>query len=219
MHPFKGKFVVLEGIDLSGKGTHTIGLAKHFYTKSKQNIFLLTREPTMSTDEGKLLRHLLQTMEDPKAEAERLFQLYVADRKKHLANFVIPALKFGAIVFCDRFKHSTIAYQGALGVPVEKIIDAHSEMIVPDLTIIFDIAPEEYERKFAMQKSKGTHQEVFDRDSEFIAKVREIYLQMPKLLPQENIKIIDASRPFEEVHKEVIAEVEKILLPSTASST
>jgi len=205
----KGKFIVIEGIDLTGKGAHTIGLPRHFYQKSKENVFLLTREPTMSTEEGRILRDLLQTMKDPKAEAERLFQLYVADRKKHMQNFVIPALEFGAIVFCDRFKHSTIAYQGALGIDVGRIIEAHKEMIVPDLTIILDITPEEYVKKAAIEKQ--THVEVFDKDKEFITKVRKIYLQMPELLPNENIKIISATPPFEEVHQEIIEEVEKIL--------
>lgn len=209
---YKGKFIVLEGIDLTGKGTHTIKLAQHFYQKSKKNVFLLTREPTMATEEGKMLRHLLMTMKDPIAERERLFQLYVTDRKNHMENFVMPALKFGAVVLCDRFKHSSIAYQGALGVPIRRIIDAHREMIVPDLTVILDIPPEEYAKKSAAEQK--THEEVFDKNMEFITKVREIYLQMPKLLPNENIKIISSLPPFEEVHQKVIEEVEKILSPN-----
>jgi len=209
MNNHKGRFIVLEGIDLTGKGTHTIGLAQHFYHKSKENVFLLTREPTMATEEGRMLRYLLKNMKDPTAERERLLQLYVADRRKHMENFVMPALEFGAIIFCDRFKHSSIAYQGALGIPVGRIIDAHSGMAVPDLTIILDIPPEEYVRKSAAEQK--THEEVFDKDREFITKVREIYLRMPRLLPDENIKIISSLPPFKEVHEKVIEEVEKIL--------
>lgn len=93
--------------------------------------------------------------------------------------------------------------------PLDKIIDAHKELVVPDLTIILDITMEEFEKRLAANGE--THSEVFDYDKEFISKVREIYLQMPKLLPDEKIVFISSMEPFEEVHKKVIAEVEKIL--------
>jgi dTMP kinase len=215
MHSHKGKFIVLEGIDYCGKGTHARKLADHLFSKNKRFSILLTREPTMLTEEGRKIRNLLMSMKNTSEEKEALFQLYIEDRKKHLAQHVIPALEFGSIVISDRHKHSTIAYQGAQGVPIDKIIAAHEGMLTPDLTIIFDTSPEEYVRRAAFDSRKEP--EVFDKDKEFISKVREIYLQMPTLLPEENIKIIDAARPFEEVHQEVIVEVEKVLLSASSA--
>lgn len=209
-HGYPGKFIVLEGIELNGKDTHAAALARYLHFKDKKYSIVLTREPTKLTDEGRMLRKMLLEMKEPQKENEKLFNLYVADRKKHVNDLIIPALKFGATVISNRQKHSTIAYEGALGIPIEKIIDAHKEMIAPDLTIILDITIEEFERRFT--ENTITHSEVFDKDKEPMEKIREIYLQMPQLLPDENIKIISSMEPFEEVHQKVIAEVEKILV-------
>jgi len=205
----KGKFIVLEGIDYCGKGTQSAILARYFFNKDKKSPVVLTREPTMLTEEGRTIRNLLMTMKNPLEGAEKLFHLYVEDRKKHVNQFIQPALDFGAIVISDRYKYSTIAYQGAQGNPIEKIIEAHYGLLIPDLAIVLDITPEEYAERAT--KERGTHVEIFDQNKEFIARVREIYLQMPKLLPDENIKIISAMPTFEEVHQQVISEVEKAL--------
>lgn len=208
-HNFKGKFIVIEGIELNGKDTHAAALSKYFFFKNKAHSVVLTREPTKLTEEGRLLRKMLVEMKEPQKEKEKLFELYIADRRKHVEGLIIPALKFGSTVICDRFKHSTIAIQGALGIPVEKIIEAHKGMIVPDLTIILDITIDEYAKRFS--ESASTHNEVFDEDKELMIKIRENYMRMPELLPDENIKFISSMEPFEEVHQKVIAEVEKIL--------
>lgn len=208
-HDYKGKFIVLEGIELNGKDTHTAALAKYFFFKNKEHSVVLTREPTKLTEEGRMLRKMLLEMKEPRKENEKLFNLYLADRKKHVNELIIPALKFGTTVISNRHKHATIAYEGALGIPIQKIIDAHKGIIVPDLTIILDITMDEFDKRLAANAQ--THSEVFDYDREFISKVREIYLQMPKLLPDENIKIISSMEPFEEVHQKVVAEVEKVL--------
>lgn len=207
-HSFKGKFIVLEGIELNGKDTHTAALARYIFFKNKEHSVVLTREPTKLTEEGRLLRKMLLTM-DPYKEKEKLVELYIADRKKHVEGLIIPALKFGSTVISDRFKHSTIAIQGALGIPIEKIVEAHKGIVAPDLTIILDITIDEYVKRFA--ESADTHKEVFDNNKELMVKIRENYMRMPEFLPDENIKFISSMEPFEEVHKKIVAEVEKIL--------
>ncbi len=208
-HGYRGKFIVLEGIELNGKDTHTAALSKYFFFKNKEHSVILTREPTKLTEEGKLLRKMLVEIKEPEKEKERLLELYIADRKKHVEGLIIPALKFGSTVICDRFKHSTIAIQGALGIPVEKIIEAHKGIIVPELTIILDITIDEYAKR--LSENVSNHNEVFDKDKELMIKIRENYMRMPELLPDENIKFISSMEPFEEVHQKVVAEVEKIL--------
>jgi dTMP kinase len=208
-HKFPGKFIVLEGIELNGKDTHTAALSKHFFFKNKEHSVILTREPTKLTEEGRLLRKMLLNMKQPQKENEKLFDLYLADRRKHVEGLIIPALKFGSTVISDRFKHSTIAYEGALGIPIERIINAHKGIIAPDLTIILDITIDEFKRRFA--ESAATHSEVFDTNVELMTKIREVYMRMPELLPDENIKFISSMEPFEQVHQKVVAEVEKII--------
>jgi len=210
VHGYRGKFIVLEGIELNGKDTHTAALSKYFFFKNKEHSVVLTREPTKLTEEGRLLRKMLVEMKEPEKEREKLFELYIADRKKHVEGLIIPALKFGSTVISDRFKHSTIAIQGALGIPVGKIIEAHKGIIAPDLTIILDITIDEYVKRFS--SNAGTHSEVFDNDRELMVKIRENYMRMNELLPDENIKFISSMEPFEKVHEKVIAEVEKILV-------
>jgi dTMP kinase len=212
---YKGKFIVLDGIDYCGKGSHITALANYFFSKSKESVVVLTREPTMLTEEGKEIRKLLATMKSPREAADRLFYLYPADRKKHVNRFIIPCMSFGAIVISDRYKYSTIAYQGAQGIPVERTIEVHKEMLIPDLALILDITPEEYVMRAVSNRRQQP--EVFDKNKEFIRKVRQIYLEMPELLPNENIKIISSMSPFEEVHPLVVAEVEKIMLSNSKS--
>jgi dTMP kinase len=208
-HGYKGRFIVLEGIELNGKDTHTTALAKYLFYKNKEHSVILTREPTKLTEEGKILRKMLLEMENPRKDSEKFFNLLVDDRTRHVNELIVPALKFGATVISNRHKYSTIAYEGSLGIPIPRIIEAHKGMVVPDLTIILDITMEEFEKRFA--ENSDTHKEVFDKDKAFISQVREVYLQMPELLPEENIKIISSMEPFEEVHQKVIEEVEKIL--------
>jgi len=206
---FKGKFIALEGIELNGKDMHASALARHLHFKDKKYAVVLTREPTKLTDEGRLLRKMLAEMKDPRNEGERLFNLYLEDRRKHVNGLIIPALQFGATVISNRYKHSAIAIQGALGVPIQRMIDAHREIISPDLTIILNITIDEFKRRYT--ENTVTHSEVFDKNVELMEKIRENYLRMPEMLPDENIKIISSMEPFEEVHQKVVKEVEKVL--------
>ena len=206
----KGRFIVIDGIDASGKGTIVMALTGWLTEKKKlpEERLLVTFEPTAGKH-GSAVRRLLASEESPEANAGKCLELYVKDRKEHLEKEVLPALKEGKIVVCDRFKYSTIAYQKEQGIPVKKILSLHKGMRKPDLVLILDV-PSSASMKRIESDPKRKVYDKFEKEK-FLEKVRMSFLNMPKLLPGENIKVIDASRPIEEVFASVQKEVEKLL--------
>src|SRR5262245_24115099 len=100
----KGAFITFEGPEGSGKSTHIQKLAA--YLKGKGRKVVLTREPG-GTDLAAGIRHLLLEGKDGLSPMAELF-LYEADRAQHMEEVVLPALKKGTIVLCDRYTDSTM---------------------------------------------------------------------------------------------------------------
>jgi dTMP kinase len=151
---------------------------------------------------------MLQSQTDPSSNATELLGLYLSDRKEHLEKEILPALKQGKVVLCDRYKYSTIVYQSVQGLPIQHLIDLHLGMKVPDLALIFDL-----DANIALHRinnsalRKGT--EKFEK-KEFLQKAREAFLLLETLLPQENIKIIDASLPKNKVLEQIKKHIEAL---------
>lgn len=200
-----GKFIVFEGIDGCGKGTMLSLVAKWLFSMEYDNI-LLTREPTYS-GVGKQIRGILKSDTNPVEKAKLMLSLYIEDRKEHLEKVIRPALRLNSIILCDRYKYSTICYQHAQGIPIEKIIAAHRRMLVPDLVLILDV---DVDTAIARMSLERKAKEKFEQ-RDFLKEIRETYLEIPKLLPDENIKIIDANRSTEEVFESVKKEISKVL--------
>jgi len=204
-----GRFVVIEGIDGSGKGEQMCRLAAWLYKRNKNYHILMTREPSLS-EHGELVRRLLATSREMSAYARQFLHLFVADRADHIRRLIAPSIRYGCIVLCDRYKHSTIAYQQAQGVPFEEIALAHAGFLIPDLTIILDADPRTALTRNLSDSSRA-YQEVFEREVDFTEKMRQNYLAMPQKLPEEKIEIVNANRAPEEVFESIRAIVEKIL--------
>ena len=203
----QGKFVVFEGIDGSGKGTILVRTAEWLFNSSKEfDKILITREPTFS-GAGKQVRKMLQSDQEPLSKAKRLLQLYLEDRKEHLERVIKPALQLGSIVLCDRYKYSTICYQQAQGIPVEKIISLHERMLVPDLVLVLDVEP-----RIALQRIRLSRSSIekFEKGF-FLEELRENYLALKKLLPKEPIRVIDASASIEETFSKAKREIARAL--------
>lgn len=137
-----GLFVVFEGGDGSGKTTQSRLLAQ--WLRAEGYEVVETRQPG-GTAAGRRIRELLLDPAtghlDPRAEA----LLYAADKAHHLDEVVWPALRRGAIVVCDRYVDSMLAYQGAGRVlelvEVEQIARWATSDLRPDLTVVLDVAP------------------------------------------------------------------------------
>jgi len=202
----RGKFIVLEGIDGSGKGTAGKMLSGYLFDRQKSNHLFMTREPYDSPYLAEI-RKLLKETSDPKENARQLAELFVKDRRMHAA--VIEChLSEGTHVICDRYKHSTLVFQQAQGLSFEELMQMHEGVLIPDLTIILDV-PEDVALKRILGDSARTHLEVFER-SEFLKKLRELYLALPAQLPDERIVIVDGDGTPEAVFARVRAEVDRV---------
>ncbi|MCA6071263.1 MAG: dTMP kinase, partial [Endomicrobium sp.] len=134
-------FITIEGGEGSGKTTQSLLLKK--YLEQKGYKALLTREPGGTVLAESIRRILL----DPSSNFVPLSELflYEAARAQHVEEFVLPALKAGKVVICDRFIDATMAYQGygrKLSLPlINKLNMAASFGLMPMLTIYLDIKP------------------------------------------------------------------------------
>ena len=204
----QGKFIVLDGMDGAGKTTQVMKLVEYIFKKDKRNHIVLTREPYAS-EFGLEIRRLLAESTDPMQNGPRMTELYVNDRKIHVEKIITPSLAKGMQVLCDRYKYSTLAYQQTQGIPLQKLIEMHKGMPIPDLALIFEL-PAQIAIERLTKDSIRKRKEVFER-IEFQEKLRHNYLALKDQLPNENIVIIDASKSVEEMFSQIKVETDKIL--------
>jgi len=195
----RGRFITLEGIDGAGKSTHLDWLAR-FLTQRGIRI-KLTREPG-GTALGEKLRELILHA-DAKLNPETETLLMFAARREHLDKVIVPALESGAWVLCDRFTDATYAYQaGGSGIAWDKVAALEEwvqQGLQPDVTVIFDVAPEVGRARAAMSKDPDR----FEREQgAFFERARQAYLRRAKEAPQR-VHVIDANTAISEVHKKL----------------
>lgn len=205
-----GLFITLEGGEGSGKSTILTNIIE--YLEKNNYEVVKTREPggvRIAEDIRNIILDKKNTNMDGKTEA----LLYAASRRQHLVEKVIPNLKKGKIVISDRYLDSSLVYQGyARNIGMDEILNINLFAIdktLPKLTLILDIDP-----KIGLQRiNKNSQREVNRLDLEtleFHNKVRKGYLKLKDLFP-ERIHIIDASKSIEEVTKNCIEQIEKLL--------
>ena len=137
--------------------------------------------------------------------------LFSAARRNHLTKLIFPALKEGKWVICDRFADSTMAYQGygrADGLLQKKDIEAVYHLVAgdfkPDLTFILDIDPKDGLKRAL---ARGENNRMEDMDLSFHENLRNAFLDIAKQEPERCV-IIDASQTPNEVHKQIIFNLE-----------
>ncbi|MBT3072102.1 dTMP kinase [Rhodomicrobium sp. Az07] len=139
----RGRFITLEGGEGAGKTTQARVLADRLRRKGIN--VLLTREPG-GTPRAEAIREVLLSGKAKRYGALGEAVLFYAARESHLELGIRPALERGTWVICDRFSDSTRAYQGAAGGLPLSVIETLDDAVVgktrPDLTLIFDLAPE-----------------------------------------------------------------------------
>lgn len=196
---YDGKFIVLEGMDGAGTTTQTTRLGSYLFFTNKKNDVLITREPTYYSPWGQRLRRCLRG-EVPEAEIPQQpldwADLFVNDRKYHVNNVIIPLLREGRHVVCDRHTLSTLAYQTAQGADMETLVKMHEGLYSPDLTLYFEIDPND---AFQRRSKDSGPLEYFERD-EFQVKVAQAYrAAVERLCPYQRIEQVDATRSIDEV--------------------
>jgi len=203
----KDIFIVLDGLDGSGKSEMVKLLGSYISLNNKDCNVLTTKEPSEGMY-GKEIRNILASEKDPKINGSKLLELFIKDREDHLKKEIIPFLnkagKGKNIVICDRYYYSTIAFQATQGLDIKMLIELNKSFLKPDIALILDVNPE-----IALERIKTRKKEKFEK-LEFMKKLRKRFLEMPKLL-NDNIKIIDASKSKEEVFEEIRQQVKKML--------
>ena len=203
-----GLFIVVDGIDGSGKSEIIKMLHNYLFSKNKKYRLLTTREPT-NGKYGNQIREMIRNEKDPQSSSSKLMELFVKDREEHLKNTIEPFLKKSDehelnIVLCDRYYHSTIAFQGAQGLDINELIKKNGKFRKPDITFILDAEPE-----LALKRIEYREKEKFEK-LEFMKKIRTNFLKLPGLL-KDNIKIINSNKALNEVFEEIRKEADKML--------
>jgi len=131
----RGSFLVLEGIDGSGKSTQLQHLAAAL--EAAGHAVLVTREPSDGAI-GRRIREMARSGET--LPPERELEWFMEDRAEHVREVIQPALAAGRTVLCDRYYLSTVAYQGARGLDWEAILaESEARFPRPDLAVILEI--------------------------------------------------------------------------------
>jgi dTMP kinase len=186
-----GLFVTFEGGEGSGKSTQVAALAARLRAHDVDP--LVTREPG-GTPLAEGIRALLL---DPERRPVPLAEAFLmqASRAQLVETLLRPALEQGRVVLCDRYDDSTLAYQGAgRGLDARMLADwnrAATRSLVPDLTLLFDLAPE-----------AGSTNRLDREPTEFHARVRARYLELAAADPARWI-VLNAVRPAAELESQV----------------
>lgn len=198
-----GLFITFEGADGCGKTTQLNLLAD--FLRAKGHAVVVTREPG-AKGLGEKIREILLNYDGEVSDRCESF-LFLADRAQHIDMIVNPAVEAGKIVLCDRHTDSSLAYQGyGRGLPVNRIKKLNDIAVngrIPDLTLVFDIDVETSMSRVGSEKDR-----MESAGMEFFNRVRNGYLEIAKQEPQR-VKVIDASKSIEQIHRDVIQIIEK----------
>lgn len=201
----RGKFIVIEGLDGSGKGTQISLLAEHLSARGPVHV---TCEPTKYATGG-LIRDALAGI--TKRTPSELAGLFLADRIAHCENpadGIRTLINRGVNVVCDRYYYSSLAYQGAdLG--LDWLLAANvacPAILKPDICIFLDVPADVADSRI---ESGRVSREIFE-DRDTIERVRKQYFEVFKRLPDHKISVINAARSPVDVSRDVICEVDKL---------
>lgn len=205
----RGLFIVIEGVDGSGKTTQSELLAA--YLRGLGRKVHHTAEPT-ATGLGGMVRDGLGA-EHPRTSDE-LAAMFLADRVAHNVSPKSGIQQYvagGTDVVCDRYYYSSIAYQGVDG-SLEWVADMNlncPSIMKPDICIFIDLDPEKCLEHIRAGRS---HFEIYEENAAVIFETRRRYgIVFDMLAGRDNIVIVDGARTKEEVFADIRAAVEKLL--------
>lgn len=201
-HKYSGKLIVFEGGEGSGKSTLIKALS--VYLRSVGYDVIATKEPY-----GEYRKRLLDAGSEIELTPEQELDLFIENRAEHFNKLIIPCLREGRVILCDRSSPSTVAYQhygrglDLTGILVEDALARQNAGF--DMVILLDIDPEIGLKR----KNPETRFELEDID--FHHRVRHGYLEQAKNDPDKKWIVIDASKPAETVFDEVCEAISKFL--------
>lgn len=194
---FPGVFVVLEGIDGSGKSTTAHRVQDHLHKRGCESLVL--REPTEKTDASREIRRILRTVENVDAAVSReLLDLFLIDRVWDLKHQILPALRNGKVVLLDRYFLSTAAYQAESAHDVQAIMQSYlndTRIHMPDLLIYLALPVE----AALLRLQDRNERDVFEKEARLtmIAQHYQIALSLLRTAHPE-IEIVEFSHALAE---------------------
>ncbi len=212
----RGLFVVLEGGDGAGKTTQ-LSLLEQWLTQRGVTVDR-TREPG-GTPIGERIRALVlehgHGEVDPRTEA----LLFAASRAAHVQQRILPALRRGALVLCDRYVDSSVAYQGVgrgLGAAsIAELNDWATSGLTPDLTVVLDIDPA-VSRARQTQRDGGAADRMESADDAFRARLRAAFLDRAAAAPQRYL-VVDAAAEPVQIHQQIQTRLQPMLKNSAVA--
>ena len=203
-----GKFIVIEGLDGSGKGTQIARLEKSLNALGVRTH--LTAEPTQYATGG-LVRDALAGL--TKRTQHELAALFLSDRIAHCqspVDGIKTLLERGVTVICDRYYYSSLAYQG-MDIGLDWVMPANLNcpgILKPDICIFLDVPTDVADSRIEAGRAS---REIFEEKST-IERVRKMYLKIFDMLKGEhNIVIVNAAREADEVAEDVMEAVRNVL--------
>ena len=191
----KGLFIVIEGIDGTGKSTQARRLGEWFTRQGREVV--LSREPT----DGPWGKKLRESASTGRLSPEDELQYFLNDRRQHVEELIAPALAEGKVVILDRYYFSTMAYQGARGFdPLEIRRKNEAFAPTPDLLLILDL-----EVDTALQRigSRGDTANEFEK-RENLERCREIFLSLKE---EEFARVIPSEGTLDDVATRILLAV------------
>lgn len=216
---YSGQLITFEGMDGCGKTTQWQQAVAWLQAQHPTLEIIQTRNPG-GTVLGQTLRQLLlnptqQQLGEASIAPITELLLYMADRAQHMAEVVLPALQRGAIVLCDRFIDSSVAYQGAARGLSTEMIDTLNGIacqgIQPHCTLLFDADPTVLAKRIV---ARGGQTDRLEQEGlQFQQLVRQGFLTIANAHPQR-IKLIDANQSLADVTETVQAILTEFLTAS-----
>ncbi len=192
---FAGRFIVFEGGDGAGKSTQAALLAD--VLRAEGHTVLHTREPG-GTQIGEKLRSLVLEIGQGTVDARTEALMYAAARAAHVEQVIRPALAAGSMVVCDRYVDSSLAYQGVgreLGEDaVRSINDFATGGLLPDLTVLLDVAPADgRSRRTVGADGKPVAEDRLESEpDEFHSRIRDAFVRFAAREPARYL-VLDAA--------------------------
>ena len=204
-----GLFITFEGIDYCGKTTQARKLAS--YLKMKNHSILLIREPGGDRISEKIRKLLLNEKNAGMTPMAELL-LYEASRAQLTQKVILPALKLGKTVVCDRYYDSTLAYQiygrGLDHKMIRWLNQIATFGLSPDLTILIDVPLEDTLGRREKERRKEDRLE--KENIEFHRKIRQGYLKIARQNPKR-IKIVDGRGDIDQTWQKVRKAIDAYL--------
>ena len=209
----KGLFITFEGIEGSGKSTQAQALAR--YLRDQGFEVIETREPGGTP----VAEHIREVFLRPARELHAVdplvpeceAALILAARSQHVADRLLPALQHGAVVICDRFSDSTLAYQGyGRGLPIRELRSLTrwaAKGLTPDATFLFDLPVSQGLRR----RMNSTDVNRLDHETaDFHQRVRKGFLSLAQQTPKR-IHTINAGRSAQAIARHLITLITPLL--------